>query len=289
MKSVKLITSLITTFMFVLLLLAGCGGETGTSFTISGTAIKGPLYNATVVVCQLNSDGSRGEVLATASTASDGSFTASGNISGSVAVVVTGGSYIDEATGQTVQNDEAEELVTFLAEGADEENIGVTALTTIAAARASENAAIGLAIAIAAANQEVADLFGLSGVDIVKTRVDDLTDLNEDVDADSAETQYGLIIAAISQVAKDNGLTPDQVMDLIANMADDFSDGEFDGLSGGEALELAMTITPEDAINGLEIAMDNFLAGEQDNSDLVPDELSIEIPEIPVQPANSSF
>jgi len=286
MKSVKLIGSLITTFMFVALLLAGCGSETTdetTESTICGTGTKGPLGNATVVVYQLNSDGSRGEVLATASTASDGSFTASGNISGPVAVVVTGGSYIDEATGQTVQNDEAEELVTLLAEGADEENIGVTALTTIAAARASENAAIGLAQAIAAANQEVADLFGLSGIDIARTRVDDLTDPNEDVDADSAETQYGLIIAAISQVAKDNGLTPDQVMDLIANMADDFSDGELDGLSAGEALELAISITPEDAINGLEVAMDNFLTGDQNSSDLGPDDFSIEIPEIPVQ------
>jgi len=118
MKSVKLIESLITTFMFVVLLLAGCAGETedvqglgtSTESTISGTATKGPLGNATVVVYQLNSDGSRGEVLATASTASDGSFTASGNISGPVAVVVTGGSYIDEATGQTVENDEVEEL-----------------------------------------------------------------------------------------------------------------------------------------------------------------------------------
>ncbi|MDH5541618.1 MAG: hypothetical protein OEY64_01505 [Nitrospinota bacterium] len=235
--------------------------------TVSGYAILGPVFSATVDIYGLNDDGTRGDLIATTTTGSDGEFSYTGKIKGAIAIVVTGGSYTDEATGETVTLRDGDELVTLLAEGSDVQNVGVTALTTIASARASKNASHGLSTAIDAANKEVAVFFGLDGVDIVKVRPDDLTDDTED-DKDTHNATYGLVNAAFTQLAKDKGLTPQEVLDLLKMVSADYSDGGFDGKDHGKDLKdmfVNLNITPDQALADIGTAADNFLAN--DNGD----------------------
>ena len=235
--------------------------ETVPEITVSGYAILGPVAGATVSIYLLHEDGTRGELFATTSTGDNGEFSYTGKISGPIAVVVTGGAYTDEATGEVVNLREGDELVTLLSEGTSVQNVGVTALTTIASARASENASIGLATAIDAANKEVAVVFGLEGVDIVKVRPADLTDDTVD-NKDSHAATYGLVNAAFTQLAKDNGLKPQELLDLLKNISDDYSDGGFDGKDHGRALMnifIDAEVTPDQALADIGTAADNFL------------------------------
>ena len=156
-------------------MLAGCSGTSGTSFT--GTASKGPIANAEVTVYELNSDGTRGDQLGATVTGSDGSYTVSvDSAAGAVEVVVSGGSYEDEATGETVQLGEQEQLRSMVSEVNQGDEIAVTALTEIAAEHANENAEAGLNTAIENAKNQVASQFGLGpNFDICEVQADGLT------------------------------------------------------------------------------------------------------------------
>jgi hypothetical protein len=92
--------------------LSGCGGSdapAGTpapspapapasSTTVTGAAVKGPVANATVTI----KNASTGATLATGATSPDGSYSISvPTASGDVIIEITGGSYVDEATGVT--------------------------------------------------------------------------------------------------------------------------------------------------------------------------------------------
>jgi hypothetical protein len=235
---------------------------------LNGMVVMGPVEGATVWVYVLNDDGTRGDLITSTTTDADGKYTFDEEITGPVAIVVTGGTYVDEATGDTVVIPDGIELMTLLAESKGRTSVGVTALTTIASARASANASIGLAKAIEASNKDVAVMFGLDGVDIVTVTPDDLTDENaaDVVDVDSDETGHGLIIAAFTQMGKDSGYTAKELLDLLENFADDYSDGTLDGRKNGEALKNVLDHTPEQALKGLAHAVNNFLDGEKNNS-----------------------
>ncbi|WP_375184004.1 hypothetical protein [Aquabacterium sp.] len=84
------------------------GGGGGGSASVSGVASKGLLLNALVTAYAVNSDGSRGSVLATTSTsATDGSYTLSGLPAGALVLLevtpkATGTKMIDETTNAEV-------------------------------------------------------------------------------------------------------------------------------------------------------------------------------------------
>lgn len=84
------------------------GGGGGGSASVSGVASKGLLLNALVTAYAVNSDGSRGAVLATTSTsATDGSYTLSGLPAGALVLLevtpkATGTKMIDETTNAEV-------------------------------------------------------------------------------------------------------------------------------------------------------------------------------------------
>lgn len=271
--------------LFVGLFIFGCSLSETTDTTetteLTGEATKGPISDGTVSVYVLNNDGSRGDLLATATTASDGSYSVNlEEYTGAVAVVITGGNYIDEATGENVNLETGDELETLLAATEDGMTVAVTALTTIAASRASENAASGLAAAIDAANQEVADVFGLANPDLSGIIPSDLT---ESVAGDTdAEQVYGAVQSGLSQIAETNGLSSAEVLDLIANMAEDFEDGTFDGTdAAGNALSTTLSVAPADAIGGLETAIEAFLISPENGSGISLEDLDINIPNVP--------
>lgn len=253
----------------------------GTSSTeSSGTVTMGAVSGAVISVYELNDDGTRGVLIESTVSGSDGTYALKVEHAAPVEVVSVGGSYTDEATGETVDLGTSE-IRTWAASRISGEHIGVNALTTIAASRASENAAQGLATAIAAANGEVADLFGLSGVDIVATKPDDLTDARKPVDETTDTAKLGLAMSTVSQMAKDNGLAADKLGDLVKALAEDYADGTFDGKSGEKDLSVALSVTPDAAMNGLSTAMANFVKGPQNKAGFSADSL-------PAVPAHKS-
>jgi len=257
----------------------GCSWFGGTE--LSGTAVKGPIDGATVTVYALGADGTRGLEIASTTTGADGSYTVDlGEYDGAVAVVVTGGSYTDEATGETVTLGTGDELETLFASITSGESVAVTALTTIAAARAAENATDGLTTAIANANDAVATAFGLADVDIASVIPSDMTeDATGDMDGQQA---YGAVMCGLSQLAESNGLNAEDVLTLISDMASDYEDGVFDGTdAAGDALNTALTITPEAALTGLETAMAAFMNSAENASGLEWTDFDFTIPSIP--------
>jgi hypothetical protein len=287
----KMNKTLLTFIACAPLFLSACGGgssdtastgttdaSTDTSKTLSGTATKGPIDAATVTAYALNSDGSRGEYLGSTTSDAAGAYTLEVDHEGAVAVVVTDGTYVDEATGMAVTLPEGVELETLLSSVDETEPVAVTALTTIAAAHARENASAGLEVAITNANTATANAFGLSNVDIAATVPSDLSSLDASTDG-LEEQSYGMIQAGLTQLAEDAQLAPEDVLALVAQMAQDFTDGTFDGKdSAGAALNFTLSVTPQEALVGLQSAMENFLAS--------PENLSgVSIPEITIPTA----
>jgi hypothetical protein len=255
------------------LVLAGCSGTSGTSFT--GTVSKGPIANAEVTVYELNSDGTRGDQLGATVTGSDGSYTVSvDSAAGAVEVVVSGGSYEDEATGQTVELGEQEQLRSMVTEVNQGDEVAVTALTEIAAEHANENAEAGLNTAIEQAKQQVASQFGLGpNFDISEVQPDDLTQQGP---ASGQSADYGAVLAGISQVAQEQGASASDVPELVQQMARDFEDGSFDRKNAsGETLQKVSGIAPDAAKNGLQTAMENFMKSERNKSDQSMSDLSL--------------
>lgn len=270
-------------------LLSGCGGSKSSSAdstapvgtteaVIAGTATKGPIDAATVTAYALNSNGQRGEYLGMTTTGRNGAFSLPVKHQGAVSLVVTGGSYTDEASGIPVSLPAGVELETLLSSVDGKNSVAITALTTIASVRARENASVGLAVAIAAANKQVADVFGLVGIDIAATIPSDLTSTAASQDSSNAR-KYGLVQAGLTQLAADRGMQPIEVLDLVRQMSNDFGDGRFDGKNNrGTAIEFAMSITPHQALAGLQQAMAAFLESSENKSgDTTTD---VEIPEV---------
>lgn len=258
------------TIVMLASLLWNCSEEESGDVTLTGSAVKGTIINADVEVYALNETAARGELLATTSTNSDGQFNVTIDYEGGVEIVITGGSYTDEATGEEVSVGEFEFRNIIIAE--NNKSIGVTALTTIAAEHINENASEGLATAIDNANQKVAETFGIGDIDISNIVPADLSE-TDSKNAEKAEKEYGAVQAGLSELLVLNDLSPDVLPVLIKEMAEDFSDGKFDGKNGESALEFTLTITPEEAFKGLNTAIDNFLNGPRNNSDYIPDDI----------------
>ena len=70
--------------------------------TVSGTAAKGYVANADVEIYAYLETGARGQLLASTVTDAKGKYSARVTHRGPVEVVVSGGSYKDEASGATV-------------------------------------------------------------------------------------------------------------------------------------------------------------------------------------------
>ena len=157
--------------LFVLLagitMLAACGGSSSSSGgignTVSGLASKGPIDGGSVEVYALLDDGTKGDLLGSATTGADGSFTiGGGNYAGAALVEVTGGAYIDEANPLNTLNNVLMRAVIPQVSG--NVSVAVTPLTELAVARAEGGDGLTFSN-ITASNNFVSDLFG--GVDII--------------------------------------------------------------------------------------------------------------------------
>ena len=158
--------------------------------TIAGSAVKGPVANATVTF----KSGSTGATLATGTTDSNGAYSISVPVSsGDVIVEVTGGTYIDEATGaSTTLSTPLRNVVT--ANGGTVQGF-VTPLTTLAYTYAFGTATTGVtASAYAAKATSVARQFQVA-------------DLNALPVVSGSMNTYGQVLRGLSQYLANNSVT----------------------------------------------------------------------------------
>lgn len=218
------------------LLVVSCGGGGGGGSTdgmdggvISGSAIKGPVSGATIRAYAV-SGGMMGAQLSSATTDAQGAFTMSiGNHAGPMLLQMSGGSYVDEATGSPMAMGPGDMMTAALPAGAPVSGIAVTPLTAMAQAMAQRMAG-GLTDAnIAAANAAVGNYFMVR--DILHTQP-----LNPLVPGSAAgATQdmrnYGMTLAAMSQYAWGAGMSASS--EFVTAMMNDCSDGVIDGQASG--------------------------------------------------------
>ena len=230
-------------FFSAMLSLSGCGGGGGgggtsssTTGTISGTAVKGPVNGGTVTAYGINSNGTQGAQIGTATTDAQGNFSMQvGDYSGAVMLQLSGGQYTDEATGQSMnmyQNTVMTALIPDLASGEIMGNIQITPLTSMAQEWA-RNMAGGMTQAnITLANRNMGQYFDIG--DILTTEPMDPLVENSGAVATHDEKNYGITLAAMSKEASQ--LEMPNSSGIITAMMDDASDGIMDGRMGGNGI-----------------------------------------------------
>lgn len=183
---------------------AGCGG--GSDYNkVSGVAAKGVVRNGTVKVYKIEEGGVKGKLLATTTTDEDGFYSVSVLSEADYYVEVTGGSYIDEATGAEKERDASDVLRAVVSNHVGGElTIAVTDLTEIAVRIALEMEG-GLSSAnIKASNTNVSKILGVDAwgkpvIDITKVNPVDIQDSDAFGEGDEDQKRYAKMLAVISQ------------------------------------------------------------------------------------------
>lgn len=264
-----------------LMMVAGCGGGGGASVTattetgtVSGSAIKGPVSGSTVMAFNMNADGTRGGQIGTAMTDAQGNFSMNvGNHSGSLMLQMTGGSYIDEATGIMTTmgaGDMMTTVVPSMAAGENLTNIHMTPLTSMAQMMA-QNMTGGMTQAnITQANSLMGQYFGVN--DILHTHpMDPLANGSGPVSTQD-QRNYGMSIAAMSQYAKTIGMPNSSGM--VTVMMNDASDGRMNGAMGGTQITMGggmmggSMMQPNAGSSELADTMQAFMQSGQNHSGL---------------------
>ncbi|NIO20503.1 MAG: hypothetical protein GTN53_29510, partial [Candidatus Aminicenantes bacterium] len=198
----------------------GDGGIQVTETTLSGRSSKGPIFGANIDIFALNSDGSTGDLLATATTDSEARYEANlGGYSGPVLIILNDGQYQDEATGQIIQNTTT--LHAALQNASGKVSVMVTPLTELA----YRNAGILTPANINSSNISISMLFG---IDILSIEPVDPSDSTEAASASQAQKDYSLILAAISELSHSTGMS---ISEILVDMEADIVDGILDSMA----------------------------------------------------------
>jgi hypothetical protein len=237
------------------------------SVSISGTAMKGVVADATVSIFELNSDGTKGDLLQTTTTDSNGEYSlsfVSGSSNSCYMVEITDGVYTDEILGSDITMESSDVLRAVECGGAGESNVlAVTPLTSIAASRATTLAAAGgtLTTAVTTSNLGVAQQYGIDSI-LTTIPVDPTSTAATEL-ATRSQRNYGVVLAGMAQLADTNDV---RAIDFAAALADDIVDGIMDGqgASGGITINRISTgtyiIDRDDGVGNLQNEIDNFLA-----------------------------
>lgn len=256
-------------------ILAACGGGGGDSAvqggggavqgSISGTAIKGPMSNATVTAYAI-SNGLMGSQIATTTTNSNGNFTmTTGSYGGPVMLQVSGGSYTDEAMGSTMTmapGDVMTAVMPTVTAGATVSGIQVTPVTAMAQRRADQMSGHMTDANIAAANTAMGNYFSVS--DILHTQPMNPLLTGSGTGASQDARNYGMVMAAMSQNAKTLNMAASSA--LVTGMMSDAADGVMNGMMGGSQISMSMggimgmgTMASTAGTSDLATAMTNFM------------------------------
>lgn len=200
---------------------------------VTGQVSKGPVAEGQVNIYNLNSNGSAGQLLKTTSTNAFGQYTTSVNISGPSLFVITGGSYTDEATGQSMTIPADTPLRAAKDTVSATMSVAVTPLTELAV---RQTGGLLTATNIATANQMVSEIFKF---DVLTTQplaptADDFAQLT----AGQSQKDYALALAAISQMASDyyNG----SISAALTAMAYDLTTGTTLGHATGSQFQTSL-------------------------------------------------
>ena len=199
------------------------------SLIVKGYVVKGPVAGASVKFYALTSKGGRGVKLKAVMTDVNGYFKAKLDPAPIAPFLIeaTGGSFVDEATGETVSMTTPDILTAAVKPGT--KVAMVTPLTHFASvrARAMAKAGVPLKAAINAAYAGVARQYDLMNIGtIIPVAANDEEAIKI---ASLDQRNYGLVLAGLSQEALDLNV---RIMDLVAALAEDLSDGTFDGMKG---------------------------------------------------------
>jgi hypothetical protein len=235
------------------------------SVTLYGSVFAAPVNGAGCVV--KNTSGAILEGPET--TGTDGSYSIlvhEDYLTSDVLVECTGGSYVDEATGNTVST--AGKLSVYIAANtlADGSQVHATPASTIIAELVSNHGK-----SLSEAETLFSNAFGFSPD--FGTAPTDAT--NPATGATDDELLAGLRAAAFSQMTTDLGLTAAQQFDLLTALAQDLSDGQMDGddMSGTVTIPGTSTMLTADIQNRFGNAMLNFRDGGNDMSGLANDKI----------------
>ncbi len=244
-RAVYILTLLVSSFF----MLYGCGGGGGSAVvpgnpavtgaeTITGTAIKGPVHGATIRAYAI-AQGRKGVELATAITDSLGNFMLSmPGYSGPIMLVLSGGTYTDEATGTNMPmgaNDVMTALIPSIASGGTTTGIQITPLTSIAQTMAQGMASGMTTTNIVAANAAVGKYFMVSDILFTPPMNPLIADSGNGATQDMVN--YGMTIAAMTQYANSIGLSDSSR--IVTALMEDASDGIMNGMMGSTSISLS--------------------------------------------------
>jgi hypothetical protein len=242
-----------------------------TGGTISGTAVKGPVANATMTAFSIN-NGAMGSQIGTGQTDAQGNFTMSvGDYSGPVMLQMKGGSYVDEATGNTMtmqQSDMMTSVIPSMSAGATLSGVQMTPLTSMAQTMAQGMSGGMTAANIATANTAMGNYFMVN--DILHVHPMDPLTPGAGNSADQNMKNYGMAIAAMTQLAKNAGMPFSSGM--VTAMMNDASDGHMNGMMGTSPIQMGGgmmggTMMPSNSgTSGMATAMSQFIQSSMNKS-----------------------
>jgi hypothetical protein len=193
---------------------------------VDGSVNKAPVAGAALNIHRIDADGSIGTLVAgpfTTDTAGNWSGEIPASTSGNFVMVATGGSYVDEATGNTVALAAGQELFGIL-KGS---SAHVTPLShaIFQATQALVDGGTPLATAIARATSSSVPAFGF---DFATTAPSDLAS------ASANQKEYAALLGGLSTLLDANPLlgafTSTRPVDLVTAVASDMADGKLDAL-----------------------------------------------------------
>lgn len=218
---IKIVTCLSVLALF------GCGGggssSSGSSVPqsqttrITGTVSASPVTSAAVKVYKIVSGAKVEPAIATGTTGTGGTYSISlESYTGPIIVEVTGGTYTDEATGNTNATIPATAPLRAVVPNASETvSVAVTPLTELACQLAGSNLAKSN---ITAVNEQIAKMFKLS--DIIQSQpvapiATELNKLNLANPSQKDQYDYTLVLAVLSQMSKDLNKTVAETVSYI--------------------------------------------------------------------------
>jgi len=254
--------------------LNGC--PEGAVGTISGTAVKGPVSNATVSALAIGSSGVKGAQIGSAVTDGSGNFTMQvGNYSGPLMLEMTGGSFMDEAAGTRMEmgaTDMMTAAIPNMMAGATLNGIEITPLTSMAQRMAQDMFGGMTEANITQSNSAMGRYCDVS--DILSVHPMDPTASGSGAAANQDQRNYGMMIAAMSEYASTIGMP--STSGMVTAMMDDASDGIMNGMMGGTRIDMGgmggmmggMMMQPDAGTSGLATAMTSFMLSAQNRSGL---------------------
>jgi hypothetical protein len=206
---------------------------------VGGAAFDGPVVGATIDAYAVSSTGVVGTTpIASTVTKADGSYalTLPAGFSGPALITSLGGTYVDDATGQTEQ---AGPLSVLVPNASGTVTAELTPLTSMVAQLALNLAAAAGTSPAPIASTLYTDLSAEFGglANAMTTPLVDVATPNCTTGIPQESIDMSLAVAALSQLASEYGVTS---ASLTAALIQDYSDGVFDGGANGFPIEVPL-------------------------------------------------